>query len=593
MRTLTICGTPIAAFTIVIPTLPDPAEKRAAEFLQRVISTSCGVTLPITDKPVCHSIVLGFRETDPAIKYDGFRIASDDAHLYLYGNMARGTLYAAYDFAETYLGYRYFADDCEVIPTDGEADVPAGLNHIDNPAFAARRTSCEQHVHSAEMSSHSRLNDCTPGGGEGYGGVEPANGECHSFWYLCPAKDYFEEHPEYYSYYVDEETGVGRRLPVGNDYVKEGQLCLSNPDVLRIVTENVLKKLRANPGLKIAEVSQCDNRHYCQCEKCAAIDAEEGGPSGSMIRFVNAVAEAVEKEFPDVLVRTFAYQYTRKPPKITKARHNVLVRYCTIEACFRHAIDDPDCPWNGHVFGDELKEWSRMAHQISIWDYITNWACYSIPYPNFVALRANARFFAENHAIHVLEECNDGTSGGIAPELKAYLVGKLLWDPYMSEEEYEGHIKEFLRAFYGKGWQAVGRALQLDHECTKDRHMGTFDDADWGRYAPELVHRPDYTPLAYQNIFDDHRLIEFSKHLPEIKADYDRAFALAETDTEREHLERSRFSISYVDLFLTRHEKDKMTEEEQKAYEAEVEKFYRDKERFGVHYNIDTSLKGR
>jgi hypothetical protein len=38
---------------------------------------------------------------------------------------------------------------------------------------------------------------------------------------------------------------------------------------------------------------------------------------------LNKVAEAVEKEFPDVLVESLAYQYTRKPPKTIKPRDNV------------------------------------------------------------------------------------------------------------------------------------------------------------------------------------------------------------------------------------------------------------------------------
>jgi len=608
MRKLTICGTNIADFTIVIPTIPAPAEKTAAEFLQRVISASCGVTLSISDTKTSHSIILGGMDTDPNIKWDGFRMATDEQNLYLHGNVARGTLYAAYDFAEKYINYRYFADDCEVISTEGEAVVPCGLNTIDNPVFPARRTTCNQHMHSAELSAHCRLNDCMPSN-EALGDQSSVGGACHTFDRLCPPSQYFDEHPEYYAYVIDDKTGEGKRLRCGNAR-SDGQLCLSNPDVLRIVIENVRKELREHPETKIVEVSQCDNSCYCQCEKCAAIDAEEGSPSGSMIRFVNAVAEAIEEEYPNVLVRTFAYQYSRTPPKLTKARHNVLVRYCTIEACYRHALNDPDCKSNSAVFRTELDGWGKMAEQISIWDYITDWACYSAPFPNLYSLLDNARFFADNHAIHVLEECNDGSNGGLNPELKAYLVGKLLWNPYMSREEYDRHIDEFLQGFYGKGWGEIRRVLDLFQEITKDRCVGCFDAVDIGAvnngsywtlhtdshdFTDEApVAREDYVPKPYQPTLQEHHLLGFIEHMDEIKALYDRAFALAETDAERRHLEISRFAVRYVDLFCTPHIKSQMTAEEQKAYEAEAEQFIKDKERLGCRYSLWTSnFQGR
>lgn len=598
MKELTICGVSIAEFTLVIPTLPQPAEVTAAEFLQRVIAASCGVTLPIIHRDQStpdHGIFLGTRDTDAEIKHDGFRTKAEGGHLYLYGNMPRGTLYAAYDFAEKHLGYRLFSADCEVIPTEGEAEVPCCLNAVDNPVFSSRRTTCWQHAQSAELSAHARLNDCAPVGVE-YGGLEPTNSDCHSFYALLPASEYFEEHPEYYALHD------GVRVPCESGW-GPGQLCLTNPDVLRLVTENVLKKLRANPNTKIVEVSQCDNKRYCECEKCAAIDAEEGSPSGAMLRFVNAVAEAVEKEFPNVLVRTFAYQYTRTAPKITKARHNVLVRYCTIEACFRHALNDPNCEKNGSVFRRELEEWGKMAHQISVWDYVTFWSCFASPFPNLISLRENARFFAECGAVHILEECNAGYSGGLAPELKAYLIGKLLWNPYMSEEEYHGHIKEFLAAFYGKGWREIARTLAIEHETTEHRCVGCFDDVDIGSLyyttEPEVPGvrdfiRENFVPKAYQPAIPDHHLLGFIEHINEIKAMYDRAFALAETEEQRRHLEISRWSVSYVDLFCKPHNKGKMTPEERAAYEAEVEQFHKDKDRLGVRYNLWTSnFQGR
>ena len=97
---------------------------------------------------------------------------------------------------------------------------------------------------------------------------------------------------------------------------------------------NVLERIRRDPDATFYGVSQNDWRGYCECTNCAAVDAEEASHAGTMVRFVNAIAEAVEKEFPGKFIETLAYQYTRKPPKITKLRHNVIPCLCTIECEF-------------------------------------------------------------------------------------------------------------------------------------------------------------------------------------------------------------------------------------------------------------------
>ncbi len=596
MRTLTVCGVNIADFTIVIPAIPQPAEKTAAEFLQRVMEASCGVTLPVSDTKTAHSIVLGARDNDPDIKWDGFRTKTDDSHLYLFGNEARGTLYAAYDFAEKHIGYRYFADDCEVIPTEGEADIPANLDTVDNPTFQLRRCSRVEYGN-PEFAAHMRSNcrDTTEDGIFG-GNLEGIDYSCHTFDKFCPTEEYFDTHPEYFSYIIDEETGEGKRIIGGNDYQTVcGQLCLTNPDVVRIVTENVLKYLRAHSDAKTVDVSQNDNSRYCQCEKCTAA-AEEDGQSGLIIRFINAVAEEVEKEFPDVLVQTFGYDYGEHPPKHTKARHNVLVRYCTFHCCFRHAVNDPNCSHNAESHAEDIVNWGKAAEHLSIWDYITNYSSYIPPFPNLFSLYENARLFADCHTIYLYEsdDANAGKAGGAYGDLRAYVVGKLMWNPYISREEYEAIIIDFLKAFYGEGWREIRRYIDIEHESTADRHMKCFTKVDIAQAmsaaTPELQEwfKGEYEPKPYQPANPDNALVGLCDRLDEVKALWNTAYDKADTDTRRMHIDRSRMAIDYLDLFCIKHDKKTMTEEEQAAYEAACAEFLRKKDAYNLRYNIWT-----
>jgi len=583
MKKMTICGMNIAEFTIVLPEQPAPAEKTAADFLRDVIEKSCGVNLPVSHKMTAHSIVIGSRESSDKIKWDGFCIASDDNHLYLYGNVARGTLYAAYSFAERYLGYRYFADDCVVISTEGESAVPANLNIIDNPGFSARRTTFAAHMHSAEYSAHARLNNCMPTGDE-YGGNMTVPGTCHSFGKYCSGKVYFKDHPEYFSLALNEETGELERMPC-EPGTGPGQLCLTNPDVLRIVTENILAELRANPETEIIEFSQVDTENYCRCEKCAAVDAEEESHAGTLIRFVNALGEAIEKEFPNVLIRTFAYQYTSKPPKLTKARRNILIRYCTMDACFRHNLTDPNCKVNSERFHREMEEWQGKCDQMSIWDYLCNWRSFLLPYPNLISLRENARYFAECGAIHVLEEVNPWNTGsGAYNELLCYLTGLVLWNPYISEEEYNRHIREFLEAFYGKGWREVAECMRMEYAETADRCILCMDENvdDSRRFYRE------YMPYAYQTIKPNNALAKLAERYKELMILLDRADALAETDAEHSRIDAMRLSFDYMEHSCVAHEKDKMTAEEQAAHEAKLQSIKDRKLAHGFYWNLAT-----
>ncbi len=589
MRNLTICGSDIAEYAIVLNPVPDPAEKTAAEFLQRVIETSCGVKLPITEKAE-YGICLGTREASPDVKWDGFRITTDDRNLYLDGNIPRGTLYAAYDFAEKYIGYRRFSLDCEVIPTEGAVDVPCNLDLIDNPVFEVRRFSYVDNKDYPDLTSFSRLNASLPKDMTDYGGTVFDFIDCHTYHKYLSAEEYAESHPEYFALV----NGV-------RENQERHQLCLSNPDVLRIVTENVLKELREHPERTLIDFSQEDGMLGCTCEKCAAIDAEEGSQAGSMIRFVNALAEAVEKEFPHVMIQTFAYEYTLKAPKITKARENVIIRYCTYEACFRHAVNDPHCAINSETTYQEMKGWGDRCHHMSIWDYTTNWNCYMAPYPSLISLRENARFFADCHAMHVYG-CDNGChrTGGVYGELRAYLYVKTLWNPYMSDEEYNRHANEFLAAYYGKGWKYIRRYIDLEHEVTAARCFTCKQDIDicfvhFETY-PKLptfkrFFRQNYEAKPYQPADPDHPLMGLCERMDEAEECFDRAYALAETDTERRRIKRSKLGLTYIRLFCTEHDQFKMNAAERAAYEAEVKAFFEEKKEYEFCYNLSTEMR--
>ena len=118
---------------------------------------------------------------------------------------------------------------------------------------------------------------------------------------------------------------------------------------------------------------------------------------GSLLEFVNAIADAVAREHPGVKVGTLSYWYTRKPPRTIKPRPNVQIQLCSIECCVVHPINDPACEKNRR-FCSDMAAWGKLTDNIFIWNYNTNFSNYLLPFPNLRVIGPNVRYFVKNGA---------------------------------------------------------------------------------------------------------------------------------------------------------------------------------------------------
>lgn len=255
----------------------------------------------------------------------------------------------------------------------------------------------------------------------------------HSFFEILPPARHFAAHPEWYSL-------------VGGARVAK-QLCLTNPEMEAAFVAETLRLLRADPGCDFLSVSQNDWQGACECPACRAAEAETGGvPAGPLLRFVNRVAEAVEREFPRVTVETFAYQYTRRAPTGVAPRRNVLVRLCDIECPFSVPLAEADLPAAAD-FRRDLGDWCALAPgQVFVWDYTADFHGYFTPHPNLLSLGPNVRLFAGAGAVGLFEQGDTCSGAGELAPLRTWLLGRLLWDPAADDRAL---IREFVRGYWG------------------------------------------------------------------------------------------------------------------------------------------------
>jgi len=353
--------------------------------------------------------------------------------LVLAGGSPRGTLYAVYTFLEDVVGCRWWTGTASRMPWKPSLSIPdVAIRH--NPPLEYR----EPYWHVAfdhVWAARNKANGTAAGGDALRGGRQIYEGFVHTFYGLIPPAKYFAAHPEWFS------EIEGRRT------FANAQLCLTNEEMREELIRNLKERLRARPEATIASVSQNDCFGNCTCPKCRAVDEEEGGPSGSLLRFVNAVAAAIEPEFPNVAIDTLAYQYTRKPPLLARPRPSVIVRLCSIECSFAKPLDDP----KNKAFFDDLEGWSKIAGRLYIWDYTTNFSHYVQPHPNYGVLAPNIRLFVARSVRGVFEQGAYQSWGSEMAELRAWMLAKLLWDPDLDE----GSLREdFLAGYYGP---AAGR----------------------------------------------------------------------------------------------------------------------------------------
>ena len=257
------------------------------------------------------------------------------------------------------------------------------------------------------------------------------------------------------------------------------ELCLTNPDVLNIVTDSVLNDIKINPKLENISVSQNDNNKYCRCSRCAAIDKRQGTPMGSLLTFVNSVADEVAKEYPDVMVGTLSYWYSRKPPKTIRPRPNVQIQLCSIECCVVHPINDPKCKKNVQ-FCQDLANWGKICNHISIWNYNTNISNYLLPCPNLRVIGPNVRYFVANQAKGIFMQAAGNANGAELSDLRNYLISNLLWDPTRSGDSL---VDEFLTLHYAEAAPPIRRFINQVHDSAEQSglHKNCFGNAgDYG-----------------------------------------------------------------------------------------------------------------
>jgi hypothetical protein len=251
-----------SGYVLVTPDAKSPAVDYAAKELQSFLRQMAGVELAVVAEkdagrkpafllgPCRRSAKAGLVLQARQLPADGVLIRSIGKDIALLGSNERGDLYSVYVLLEKFLGVRFIAWDCIVVPRQADVSLPE-LDYRHAPPFMYRETLYFDSF-PREIAARQRLNGPTTKCDASTGGKIDFFPYVHSFDDLFPEKVYFKDHPEYYG------LQGGKRVAG----VVHAQICLSNPDVLRIAKQTVLKWIEEHPDVPIIDVSQNDDDRH-------------------------------------------------------------------------------------------------------------------------------------------------------------------------------------------------------------------------------------------------------------------------------------------------------------------------------------------
>ena len=427
---LLICCLPILvnAFEVEVAEEASPVERKAAEELKKHLEK-------ITEGKEEKGSFPRFRLTVTGGSNDmKWQVKSVPGGVELSGGGPRGVLYAVWHYLEDVCGVRWWNPWESTIPARDK--LPAeNLNLSGTPAFEIRDIYSVYANDEGRFASRMRLtHDGDSRISAEYGG-SPSSGPpytCHTFRMYIPER-LFKTHPEWFSL-VD-----GKRIP-------DGQLCLSNPqlraEIVRRMKQFIAEGKRAREG---------------------------GAQSGVMLDFVNEIAEAVEKEYPEILISTFAYQYTEQVPSSVRPRDNVMVVLCDTlgNAC------SPTSPRNNAYFYNLLKKWSAIARHIKIWDYaVTYQMPNEMPYPGEYAYADDLKLFRTARVQGVFTELEYPITADVR-DYKIYLRAKLLENP---SADFRQISETFRNGFYGAAGNLFREYRELLRKAAEKTrpHIGMY-----------------------------------------------------------------------------------------------------------------------
>ena len=477
---------------IVLPLGVSEIETFAAEELQRYVKSISGKKIPFVQKP-SSKVANIHLFCDPELadeKEDTFEIQIAADSIYLKGQNPRGVLYATYSFLEEELGVGFLAPgvENEWIPSANTISLEHRMRR-ECPVMRIRGYSAED-LDEIDWMAKNKMNYCLIGDA----GTEIPHVEYrkrgfkkyyagHSFYLWVPPKKYWKKHPEYYSL-IDSKRVCTWEHGV---HLGHQQLCLSNPDVIRIAVDNICRFIKAHKEYEYITLWPEDAPNFCQCAKCRKLDKQarpldgRASNAGSYIYFVQKVAEVVGKKYPQIKLNAIAYNTTFYPPTNPKfyVPENVVLEVAFWGRCadkangetitdaeIKKRVKNAGIPLERvdefkHHYRDYeqiLRQWKKLTRgDLLTYDYaMASQSTLSLPYPAFGSLLKDQKFYEEIDSTGCYMQAHK--LNHVAYGLNYWCGGKAYWGGYVNPDKL---LTDWCGKMFGLGAEDMKRYYKM------------------------------------------------------------------------------------------------------------------------------------
>lgn len=391
------------------------------------------------------------------VKDDGYRLEIKPEGIYIVGKTDDATRNGIYDFLETHLECMYVSPENTYVPIFPTVKLALEEKTV-NPTITWRKV---YQFESLLNGWYERLKMNGTVVKDGENNMELYNEWgtwCHSSFEFVPPEKYFDEHPEYYAKFLGKRryqfNVLGRTFPT--------HLCYTNEEVYQIAEAELVKRIEANPEVKFWDFSIMDTYFAtCRCKECKKFNKEAGSEMGTLLAFLNRLADAIKDDYPDVYLSTLAYQRVKNPPKNMKCAPNLCINVCAFPGTQSYPYSTEGGIKASREFAERVVEWGKICDNILVWDYVVNFTHLKLPFPNFEFQKENLEFYLENNIRFVFHQGSREPMDENA-EMRTYLLSRQLWD---KDVDLKALAKKYVAVVYGDAAGLVEEYMDLQNSA--------------------------------------------------------------------------------------------------------------------------------
>ena len=391
------------------------------------------------------------------VKDDGYKLEIKPEGIYIVGKTDDATRNGIYDFLETHLECMYVSPENTYVPLCPTVKLALEEKTV-NPTITWRKV---YQYESVQNGWYERLKMNGTIVKEGENSIELYNEWgtwCHSSFEFVPPEKYFDEHPEYYAKFLGKRryqfNVLGRTFPT--------HLCYTNEEVYQIAEAELVKRIEANPEVKFWDFSIMDTYFAtCRCKECKKFNKEAGSEMGTLLAFLNRLADAIRDDYPDVYLSTLAYQRVKNPPKNMKCAPNLCINVCAFPGTQSYPYSTEGGIKASREFAERVVEWGKICDNILVWDYVVNFTHLKLPFPNFEFQKENLEFYLENNIRFVFHQGSREPMDENA-EMRTYLLSRQLWD---KDVDLLALAKKYVAVVYGDAAGLVEEYMDLQNSA--------------------------------------------------------------------------------------------------------------------------------